>query len=109
MRIPRIACSVLLVLGVAATLLRAAPVKFDVPAQSAATALAAFARQAGVEVLFSFADLKQPTSTAVVGAYEPEAAIALLLRDTGFKATQPVPRKFIVVRATLASAFGEIR
>ena len=89
--------------------MRATPVQFDLPAQPAATALAAFARQAGVEVLYSFDDLKKVRSTAVAGAYEPEAAIALLLRGTGFKATQNSSRKFLVVRVDATALRGEIR
>jgi len=54
----------------------AEPIAFDVPAQSADTALLAVSRQAHIEVLFSFDDLHQKTSSAVVGNLEPEAALA---------------------------------
>src|ERR1043165_7339368 len=58
---------------------RSEPVKFDVPAQPAALALLAFAKQAGVEVLFSYSELKEVRSTKVTGTFEPRDAIELLL------------------------------
>ena len=87
----------------------AAPVNFNLPAQPAAAALAAFARQAGVEVLFSFDDLKKVPATAVAGSYEPEAALALLLRGTGFTATRNAAGKFVVTRERGPLTAGEIR
>jgi hypothetical protein len=87
----------------------AAPVSFNVPAQPADAALAAFARQAGVEVLFSSAELKQVHASAVVGVHEPEAAIALLLRGTGFTAARSSTGKFMVVRERRRASAGEIR
>jgi len=87
----------------------AAPVKFDLPAQpSAAAALVAFAKQAGVEVLFSFDDLKKVPSHAVTGVLEPAAAIALLLQDTGFTATPTAAGKFVVTRDPAPRRAAEI-
>jgi outer membrane cobalamin receptor len=82
----------------AAATARAKPVNFDLPAQSAATALMAFAKQAGVEVLFSYEDLKKVASAAVVGSFEPDTALTLLLRGTGFAATLKATGKFVVQR-----------
>lgn len=81
-----------------AAMARAKPVNFELPAQPAATALLAFAKQAGVEVLFSYDDLKKVQSTSVVGFFEPDTALALLLRGTGFAATPKAPGKFLVKR-----------
>jgi TonB dependent receptor/Carboxypeptidase regulatory-like domain/TonB-dependent Receptor Plug Domain len=91
------------------TIVRAAPVNFDVPAQLAATAVVAFAKQAAVEVLFSSRDLKKVQSTAVVGAYEPQAALELLLSGTEFAATRDAAGKFIVERKRAQPEVGEIR
>ncbi|HUR60396.1 MAG TPA: TonB-dependent receptor [Opitutaceae bacterium] len=88
---------------------RAAPVSFNITAQGGDAALVAFARQAGVEVLFSSAELKQVRTSAVVGLYEPEAAIALLLRGTGFTAARSSTGKFMVVRERRRASAGEIR
>lgn len=76
--------------------LRAAPVKFDIPAQPAASALLAFSKQAGVEVLFSYDELRKVRSNAVVGEFEPAAALAELLRGTGFTATRNADGKFLI-------------
>ena len=84
---------------VVVTAASAKPVNFELPAQPAATALLAFANQAGVEVLFSYDELKQVQSTAVEGSFEPGAALALLLRGTGYEATFKTTGKFIVRRA----------
>lgn len=91
----RVALAFLMVFAPAVA--RAAPVRFDVPAQPASSALMAFARQAGAEVLFSFDELKQVQSNAVAGVHEPAEAIALLLRGTGFKAMLSSGGKFVVV------------
>lgn len=92
--------------GIAA---RGAPVQFDVPEQPASSALMMFAKQAGVEVLFSFDELKKVQANAVAGAHEPEEAIALLLRGTGFKATRNAMGKFVVVPERARKQTGEIR
>jgi hypothetical protein len=90
-------------------IVRATPVNFELPAQPAATALLAFAKQAGVEVLFSYDDLKKVQSTSVVGSFEPDAALALLLRGTGFAATLKAPGKFVVKRDSWSQKASEIR
>lgn len=88
---------------------RAAPVTFDLPAQPASAALMAFAKQAGVEVLFAFDDLKTVQANAVVGRHEPEDAIAALLRGSGFRATRNATGRFVVVRERARKQTGEIR
>ena len=78
----------------------AAPVEFNLPAQSAATALLAFSQQARVEVLFSHDDLKAVTVGPVVGTYEPAEALNRLLKNTGFAARRNLRGKFVVTRTT---------
>lgn len=84
----------------------AAPIKFNIPAQPAADALTAFSKQSGMDVLYASRDLKKVQSQAVVGEFEPDAAIALLLKDTGFTATRD-GSKFLI-KAANADA-GSIR
>jgi hypothetical protein len=98
-------CATLLWGGVA----QATPVKFDLPAGPAAAALMAFAQQAGVEVLFSFSDLKNVQTSRIVGAFEPAEAIGQLLRGTGFSANRNAAGKFIVTRDRAPQPTGEIR
>jgi hypothetical protein len=103
--IRRLACAALLLL---ATGLRAAPVKFDIPAQSAPGALLAFSKQAAVEVLFSYDELRRVRSNAVVGEFEPEAALAALLKGTGFNATRDGNGKFLVAATTPGRVSGVV-
>lgn len=91
----------------ALTVAHAAPVKFDLPAQPAAKALVAFAGQSGVEVLFSYDDLRKVQANEVVGTYEPEEALERLLRGTGFSAKRSSTGKFVVTREPAKTA--EIR
>ena len=79
---------------------RAEPIDFNLPAQPAADALLAFSRQAKVEILFSFEELREVKSTEVVGRYEPVDALSHLLRDTGFIARRNEKGKFVVTRVT---------
>ena len=78
---------------------RAESVEFKLPAQPADTALLAFSKQSKTEVLFSFADLRRATSTAVTGRHEPEAAIQLLLQGTGFAAQRNGAGKWVITPA----------
>ena len=61
----------------------ATPMEFNIPVLPASEALLAFSKQAKIEVLFSFNDLRRVRSTAVVGQYEPADAIARMLSGTG--------------------------
>lgn len=78
--------------------IHATPTKFDLPAQPANLALMAFARQAGVEVLFSSLDMKKVQTVAVIGTYEPAEAILLMLNGSGFTARLTAAGKFVVRR-----------
>ena len=88
--------------GVACCLLaatsRADPVEFDLPAQPAADALLAFSQQSGIDVLFSSDELRGKTSNALRGRYEPEEALAVLLRGTEFTARRKSKGKYVVTR-----------
>lgn len=85
-----------------------AVLRFDIPQQKASAALVEFAKQAKVEVLFSFTDLDAVQGCAVVGNFEPEKALAILLRGSGFSA-QLDEGKFIITRAPRPVARGAIR
>lgn len=85
--------------SLAFSLALAAPVDFSIPAQSGAEALLSFSKQAGVEVLYSFDELRQVQSQAVTGQLEPQEAIALLLSETGFTARRTFWGKFVVTKA----------
>ncbi|AOS44951.1 Vitamin B12 transporter BtuB precursor [Lacunisphaera limnophila] len=79
----------------------AAPLEFNLPAHpSAAESLLAFSRQAGVEVLYAYDDLRDVPAAAVVGRFEPEAALQQLLQASGFTARRTLRGKFLVARAT---------
>lgn len=78
---------------------RATPVRFDLPSQPAAAALLAFAQQAKVEILFSSAGLKNISAPELRGVYEPEHAIARLLKGTGFTVTREAMGKYVVMAA----------
>jgi hypothetical protein len=97
----------LLAVGLLAGRVWAAPMTFDLPVQPADSALLAFSRQAGVELLFSSAELHQVRSTAVSGSYEPVTALSHLLRDTGFSARSNGRGKFVV--APIRPPTGSLR
>lgn len=82
-----------------ASLACAAPVKFDIPAQPAPSALQAFIRQSGFDVLYSFDQMEEVRANAVHGEYEPEEALKMLLSGSGFAATPQGGRKFLVAGA----------
>lgn len=57
---------------------------FNIPRQSAITALAEFTNQSGVEILYSPDQLEGDRSTEVHGQFEPGDALVRLLRETEF-------------------------
>lgn len=61
----------------------AEPVKLDIPAQSLASALREFGKQAGLEVLYSPDVVKGVKSRGVSGSLEPEEALDTLLQGSG--------------------------
>jgi iron complex outermembrane receptor protein len=90
----------------------AAPVKFDIPAQPAPSALEAFTKQSGADVMFSQSALAKKQSTEVKGEMEPDAALAQLLAGTGFTYTREGETKFMISAAESArvgSIDGSVR
>src|SRR5262245_46470409 len=86
----------------------AAPAKFDLPALPAAAGLIQFARQAGVELLFSHADVQAYRTNAVAGEHEPEAALEILLKDTGLTGKRVAEGKFVVTLAPHGRVSGQV-
>ena len=110
----RLARAGLLIAAFAVTLtaVHAAPADekpFNIPAQRADVALVEFAKQGAVEVLFSSTELKAVQANAVVGRFTPDAALALLLRGTGFGSARTSTGKLMIVRDRRRAAWGEIR
>ncbi|PTX98975.1 TonB-dependent receptor plug domain-containing protein [Opitutus sp. ER46] len=97
----RLLALALVLLGILAlpSLSRGAPVEFNIPAQSADRGLLAFAKQAKVEILFSYEDLRRVQCQAVVGRFEPREALERLLRGTGFTARQAAENRWIITGA----------
>jgi iron complex outermembrane recepter protein len=86
----------LLVAGVCGLTATGSPVAFDIPSEPANEALLAFSRQAKIDVLFSFDDLRKTESAGLQGEFEPGDALARLLRGTGFESRQTGDGKFII-------------
>lgn len=63
----------------------AAPIAFHIPAEPAPRALRAFAAQAHVQLLYDYKALVGLETPAVEGRMEAPAALALLLKESGFK------------------------
>jgi outer membrane receptor protein involved in Fe transport len=61
----------------------AEPRAFNIPAGEAAMELREFAKQSGLQLLFDFTAVKSIKTHAVVGQYEPDAALKEMLRGTG--------------------------
>ena len=72
------------------------PTAFNLAPQSADRALLALSKQARIEILFSYDELRQARSNAVTGSYEPAQALEILLRGTGFTARQTGESKWVV-------------
>ncbi|MGA2016885.1 MAG: carboxypeptidase regulatory-like domain-containing protein [Opitutaceae bacterium] len=83
------------------------PVDFDLPAQQADGALMAFCKQARIEVLFSYDELRKATSAEVAGRMEPEEALERLLNGTGFEARPNGRGRYVVT--PVAQPKGSIR
>ena len=59
------------------------PHRFDIPVQPLTRALALFGRQSGLQVVFPAEVSRGVRSTAVVGTFTPQQALARLLQGTG--------------------------
>jgi outer membrane receptor protein involved in Fe transport len=95
------------ILGPGPSALLAEPADFDIPAQPADTALLALARQANVEVLFSFDELHRVRSQAFEGRGEPQDAFDRILEGTGFAAKRSGRDRFVVTAAQVRT--GSVR
>jgi hypothetical protein len=76
---------------------------FDIPAQRADRALTAFARQAGVTLVFRYEDASRRRANALVGRHSLAEGLGILLRDTGLQGTVETS-PHLVIRAGAASA-----
>lgn len=70
--------------------------EFDIPAQSMAGALEAFARQSGAEVMFDRAQVASLRSMAVRGRLSADKALARLTTGSGLSIQQPTATTFVV-------------
>ena len=64
---------------------QAQDLSFDIPAGDLGTALTAYSKQTGQQVVFKIDDLKGKTTPGVHGAMSPEQALTALLTGTGLK------------------------
>lgn len=74
----------------------AAEQSYDIPAQPLSTALPAFARMSGVDILYENGMAAGRTSAPLRGRMSPQAALRALLRGTGLSARFTEPRAAIV-------------
>jgi iron complex outermembrane recepter protein len=75
-------------LGLAANAATAEKLKFDIPAQSATSALRLFAQQAGMELLFSQDVVNGVSTREVIGEFAREDALKQLLTGTDLRAVE---------------------
>lgn len=78
-------------------------IQFDIPSQRADRALTAFARQAGVTLLFRYEDASRRRANALVGRHSLADGLDILLQDTGLLGTVETS-PHLVIRAGAASA-----
>lgn len=71
--------------------------RFDIASGPLERALPAFARQSGQQILYPSALVAGRTSAEVAGEFTAEAALALLLRDTGLTYRRSRPNVFVLV------------
>ncbi|KAF1047772.1 TonB-dependent siderophore receptor [Xylophilus sp.] len=81
---------------------QACPVAFDIPAQPLAAALDQFARQAGLQLVFSPALARERQAPRVSGSLEPQPALDALLRGSGLSGR--VEGGTVTVTTTAAAA-----
>jgi len=101
-------CTLAIVLLISLGSLSAAPTAFALPAQSAARSLMVFSKQTGTNVLFPFRELEKVRANAVVGSFENDDALALLLRGTGFTALRDGEDRYVVSAERKQAAVGTI-
>src|SRR5579871_6204064 len=74
----------------------AAPVSFDIPAQSMASALNSWAVQANLQVFFEEGPVRGLTAPAVSGTMPPTQALRALLAHSRLEYTQDAQGAFVV-------------
>ena len=96
---PRIASAALVSLlwVIGTSVADAAPIAFRIPAQPATLALREFAAQAHVQLLFDYKAFATRQTPAVQGRMEAQAALALLLKGSGFKFQRVNSRTIAIV------------
>jgi iron complex outermembrane recepter protein len=99
------AATLLLLGGAWARAVEAAPAFFDIGPQSLATALDEFARQSHEQLLFAPEIVASRRSPGVHGTMEPEAALRLLLKDSGLSYSMTPAGTYLV--GSSASAFEQ--
>jgi hypothetical protein len=87
-------------LAEAASAQSSAWIDFDIPAQSLASALDAFGTTTGMVAVYDGELVVGRQSGRVRGRYTPEAALSLLLGDSGLVAQYTTKQAFVLVLAT---------
>jgi iron complex outermembrane recepter protein len=78
----------------------------DIPAQPIAKALAAFARQTGLQLVYISGLVRNQTSRAVPAGMGIDEALARMLEDTGLKFEYLTPRSIRILATTVAPPRG---
>ena len=82
-----------------------APVlSFNIPAQPAITSIPEFAKQSGLQVLVTTADLKGISTNAVSGNLTAEAALSRLISNKGLRIASDNGREVLLVKANAVPA-----
>lgn len=81
---------------------------FDIPAQPLASALTAFARQSGCQLLFNPEELKTLTVSSLRGELPAEAALERLLAGSGLSAQSSGKDSYVIRRNTSAQILPEV-
>jgi TonB-dependent receptor len=79
---------------------------FNIPAQAAKTSLQVFAKQSGMQVLASSADLNGITTNEVSGTYAPEDALQRLINGSGLAMRVNANGVALIVNAQAQAATG---
>ncbi|MGN6209750.1 TonB-dependent receptor [Asticcacaulis sp.] len=77
---------------------------FNIPAQDAASAIPAFVKQSGLQVLATATDLQGVRTNAVSGSLSNDAALAQLIANTGLTVKTNDGASAVIVRAAAADA-----
>ncbi|KQM66283.1 TonB-dependent receptor [Sphingomonas sp. Leaf16] len=74
--------------------------QFEIPAQAAETAIAALARQAGIQIIAARSFSRGKRTNAVRGVMTADAALSRLLEGTGLRAQRNGPQTYVVLGAS---------